>query len=210
MFREAQRSIGIRIDMREILPNLLWTGGTQDLRNMAGLLDQGVEAVVDLAINEPPATPPREMIYCRFPIHDGGENNPAVLRAVADAASALLEAGLPTLIACSAGMSRSLSIAAIALSRHEAISADEALGRIAATGPSDVSPALWADIKSALRGGVSSQQFSAKPMKPSPILAATETVRPRIEFRVAHVVAVCGIVLWGAITIVRILLRVAP
>ena len=134
--------------MREVIPNLLWTGGTQDLRDMAGLLRQGIEAIVDLAINEPPATPPRDMIYCRFPIHDGGENNSAVLRAVITSASALIDAGMPTLIACSAGMSRSLSIAAIVLARHDSISAEDALGRITALGPSDISPALWADIKS--------------------------------------------------------------
>ena len=198
--------------MREILPNLLWTGGTQDLRNMAGLLDQGVEAVIDLAINEPPAAHPREMIYCRFPIHDGGENTPAVLRAVADAASALLDAGLPTLIACSAGMSRSLSIAAIVLSRHEAISADEALGRIAALGPSDISPALWADIKSAVCGGASSRQISAKPLKRAAAVPHPVIVQPTPESRrvkTARIVAIFALVVWAAITLARILVRFA-
>jgi predicted protein tyrosine phosphatase len=52
-----------------------------------------------------------------------------------------------TMIACSAGMSRSPSIAAAALAVITKRTPDECLQSIAASGPHDVSPILWSRVK---------------------------------------------------------------
>ena len=62
--------------MREIIPNLVWIGNAQDGRNVEAVLRLGIEAVIDLAIEEPPLVFPRETIYCRFPLIDGAGNAP--------------------------------------------------------------------------------------------------------------------------------------
>lgn len=55
-----------------------------------------------------------------------------------------------TLIACSAGMSRSPAIAAAVLSQLEQISIEAALIRIGDCGPCDISPALYHDLLQAM------------------------------------------------------------
>ena len=65
--------------MHEIHSNLLWLGHALDIREPRSLFDVGVEAVVDVAYEEPPAQLPRQLIYCRFPINDGGGNEPSTL-----------------------------------------------------------------------------------------------------------------------------------
>ncbi len=129
--------------MRRIADLPLWIGTALDARDLRGIHDTGIEAVVDLAMDEPPAHPPRELVYLRFPLVDN-EGNPAwLLRAAIEALTGLLKADVPTLVACSAGASRSPAIAAIALARWKGFSPEEALKR---TGPGDVSVALWRDL----------------------------------------------------------------
>lgn len=67
--------------MREVIVNRLWIGNALDARDVSGVLRLGIEAVVDLAIEEPPIQYPRDLVYCRFPLVDGAENSPSVLRA---------------------------------------------------------------------------------------------------------------------------------
>src|SRR5215207_1271751 len=62
--------------MRKVDGYPLWIGNAGDLRRSMELHAQGIEAVVDLAASEPAATLPREVVYCRFPIVDGGGNSP--------------------------------------------------------------------------------------------------------------------------------------
>ena len=59
--------------MHEIHPNQVRLGHALDIREPRALFDVGIRAVVDVAIEEPPVALPRELIYCRFPIHDGGD-----------------------------------------------------------------------------------------------------------------------------------------
>ena len=66
--------------MRQINGRPLWLGNASDLRNTPLLFAAGIVAVVDLAGNEPPAALPREFVYCRFPIVDGGGNPVWLLR----------------------------------------------------------------------------------------------------------------------------------
>jgi len=133
--------------VREILPGLLWIGNAGDLRDPSATLAHGVAAVVDLAASEPPATFPRDIIYCRIPLCDGAENTAAMLKLAVSTTSELVRAKIPTLVACSMGMSRSPAIAAAALAQLKHHSPDEALARIAEAGPLDVDAALWRDLK---------------------------------------------------------------
>lgn len=130
--------------MRHISPHPLWIGHVGDVRDIRRLREVGIEALIDLAINEPPSTFARDMICCRFPIDDGGGNPRWLLRTAIETTASLLRASTTTMVFCSAGMSRSPSIAATALSLVTGRAADECLREIASNGPTDVAPALWA------------------------------------------------------------------
>lgn len=135
--------------MRRIAELPLWIGTARDARDIRGVLDLGIEAVVDLAVDEPPVLTTRELVYLRFPLVDG-EGNPAwLLRLAAKTVARLLAAGVPTLVACSAGASRSPVIAAMAMAKREGIQPEDALTRV---GHGDVSPALWREVVTANNG----------------------------------------------------------
>jgi protein-tyrosine phosphatase len=136
--------------MREVDPLKLWLGNARDARSPRALHDVGVETVVDLAIEEPVAQLTRDLIYCRIPIHDGAENAPRSLAIAIEITASLIRREIPTLVACSAGMSRSPSIIAAALSLVRQRAPDEMLKEIIDGNPNDVSPALWADVKKSL------------------------------------------------------------
>lgn len=136
--------------MREIIPQTLWIGNARDARNVKSVLDLGISAIIDLAMEEPPVTFPREIVYCRLPLVDGEENNPPVLQTAIETLVRFIEAEVPTLVACSGGMSRSPAIVAAALSKINATSFDEAIKQIASIGPCDVAPGLWNEIQTLL------------------------------------------------------------
>jgi hypothetical protein len=135
--------------MRPIAGLSLWIGHVSDVRNPRVLLSFGICAVIDLALNEPPAALPRELVYCRFPLIDGIGNPPWLLRAAIDCVANFIQSGTPILVSCEAGMSRSPCIAAAALARVHGCSADEALTWVAKSGAMDVMPGLWAEVKAA-------------------------------------------------------------
>lgn len=130
--------------MRQISPYPLWIGHVGDVRDIRRLRESGIEALIDLAINEPPSTFARDMICCRFPIDDGGGNPRWMLCAAIETTAHLLRAERTTVVFCSAGMSRSPSIAATALSLVTGRLPADCLREIASSGPTDVAPALWA------------------------------------------------------------------
>ncbi len=132
--------------MREILSDLLWLSNAIDAREVSRVLQSGIEAVVDVAIEEKPATFPRDILYCRIPINDGEGNRPEFLRAAVGLVEQLIAAKCRTLICCGAGMSRSPAIAAMAMARLRGESPEKALMEIAASGPHDVSPILWGEL----------------------------------------------------------------
>lgn len=138
--------------MRAIVRDLLWIGTADDACNIKAVLDLGIAAVVDLAIEEKPAIFPREIIYCRVPMIDGGGNSPHIIRLAIDTASTLLRSRVPTLICCGGGMSRSPAVAAAALALTRGSSLDATLEEVAASGPHDVVPALWMAIQAAIVG----------------------------------------------------------
>ena len=133
--------------MNRIKPYNLWVGHAGDGRALRELLDKGIRAIVQLAIEEPPVEPPRELIYCRFPLLDGDDNDAAVLSLAIRSVATLIRKGIPTLVCCGAGMSRSPAIAAAALSMVEPVGLEECLKRIAESHRTDVSPGLWAHVR---------------------------------------------------------------
>ncbi len=134
--------------MRHIDGSSLWIGTARDARDVRGVLAAGIEALVDLARMCEPVRPTRELTYLRFPLLDGADNPPWLICAAVQAVEGLVRLGVPALVACDGGMSRSLVVAAAALHfRTPGSSPDEVLRRIAAGGPADVHPALWADVK---------------------------------------------------------------
>ncbi|QDU37418.1 hypothetical protein Mal4_17300 [Maioricimonas rarisocia] len=136
--------------MREVITQRLWVGHTREARDVRDVLGRGVDVVVDLALEEPPLQYPRDIVYCRFPLVDGEGNTPTVLRAAVDVTERFITAGTQTLIVCGMGLSRSAAIAAMVLARVESIPPDDALTRVTATGPHDVAPDLWHEVKAAL------------------------------------------------------------
>jgi hypothetical protein len=136
--------------MRQVPGRRLWLGHAGDTRHPRPLLEAGIAAVVEVADNEPFAALPRELVRCRFPLSDGGGNPPWLLRLAAESVAAFVRAGIPTLVCCGCGMSRSVCVAAGGVALAEGRPLAEALAVIAAAGPADVSPGLLAEVQRAL------------------------------------------------------------
>ena len=87
--------------MRQVPGFDLWIGHAGDVRDAATLLASGISAVVGLALEEPSAPLPRELISCRFPLIDGPGNPGRVAGALrrpdAHAHAALRKSTLRTL-----------------------------------------------------------------------------------------------------------------
>ncbi len=132
--------------MRKVAGHLLWIGHAGDLLDPRTILDAGIEAVVELADSEPLADLPRSLIRCRFPISDDGENPPGLLSLALRTIADLIDTDLPTLIACSAGMSRSVTLAAAAIATSSDTTLEDTLRRVIADGPADLSPGLLAQV----------------------------------------------------------------
>lgn len=134
--------------MRRIGEYPLWIGNARDARDIRAVLNAGIEAIVDLAMDEPPVQPTREVVYLRVPLVDGGGNPPWMLALAVSTLEPFVRLGVPTLIACGGGMSRSVAIAASTIwFVNPRCSVDEALAEVRASGPTDVHPELWRDIK---------------------------------------------------------------
>ncbi|TWT32643.1 protein-tyrosine phosphatase family protein [Blastopirellula retiformator] len=132
--------------MQELLRHRFWIANVVEARDLRRLHDLGAVAICDLAMEEPPIPLTRELIYCRIPILDGSGNSPATLKLAVATVVRLLDEQTPTLLFCSAGMSRSPSVAAIALAQVESRSPDEVLAELAERMPLQVSPHLWRDL----------------------------------------------------------------
>lgn len=136
--------------MRQIEKLPLWLGHIGDAQNLERILSAGIQAIVDLAANEPPIVLTREVVYCRFPLVDGAGNPAWMIRTAVGTVASLMRSVIPTLMYCSAGMSRAPVIAAGAISKVQGCLLAEALTAVAAGGPADVSPSLLADVEAAL------------------------------------------------------------
>ncbi len=121
-----------------------------DAHDVPSVLSLGILAVVDLALNEPPTKLPRELAHCRFPLIDGSGNPRWLLRAAVETVTSLLRSGTPTLVYCGAGMSRTPAIAGAAIALVIGCTPQEGLTIALQSRPSDVSPALWAEVMSSI------------------------------------------------------------
>lgn len=133
--------------MHQVAGYELWLGHVGEAREISQLYALGIEAVVDLALNEPPSSLPREIAYCRFPLGDGAGNAPWLLRSAVETVATLLREGVPTLVFCGAGLSRTPAIAAAAIAKLEGCPLSEGLERATAGVRADVSTALWVDLE---------------------------------------------------------------
>ncbi len=137
--------------MHEVIANHLWIGNAIEARELRRLLDLGVAALVDLAIEELPPILVRELVYCRIPLIDGAFNPPDRLRLAVQTVASLIRQGTPTFVFCGAGMSRSPAITAAALAAVEGADPNIVLQRIVTGFPHDVSPALWKEVTACLQ-----------------------------------------------------------
>jgi protein-tyrosine phosphatase len=128
----------------------LWLGHVGDVRDLHGIHAAGILAVVDLALNELPASLTRDLVYCRFPLIDGTGNPGWLLRAAVETVAGLLRCDTPTLVYCGAGMSRSPCIAAAAIARVRGCPPAEGLAIALQSAAADVSPGLWTEIQDIL------------------------------------------------------------
>src|SRR5262249_26990530 len=132
--------------MNQIQPHSLWIGHVTDARNFRHLFDLGIKALVELAMEEQPVQPPRELISCRFPLLDGGGNRAELLFLAVSTVSTLLKMRIPTLLCCGVGASRAPAVAAAALAMIHHEPPEECLKRVVEHHPSDVSPGFWDEV----------------------------------------------------------------
>jgi protein-tyrosine phosphatase len=138
-------------DMQQIPPHALWLGHAGDARDLRPIFDAGIRARVELAAEEASAPTPHDLIACRFPLLDGGENDAAVLVLALRTVAWMLQQKIPTLVCCSGGMSRSPAIAAGAIALLSGEHPEDCLRQLVSHRPADVMPALWNDVVTAVR-----------------------------------------------------------
>jgi hypothetical protein len=146
-------------NMRQIDELSLWIGTARDARDIKHVLDRGIKAIVDLALEEPPINPTRELVYLRFPLIDGNGNPQWLLRAVLATVDGLILSHVPTLITCGAGMSRSPAVAAVVAARFIELEPVDVLVSLQNHGPIDVSPTLLQELL-AVRSGSPAEPHS--------------------------------------------------
>lgn len=129
-----------------IHPYPLWIGHAGDGQDAKTICQNGIEAVLQLATEEPTPILPREILQFRFPILDGEGNDHWKLELAVNSLSDLLRSQVPTLVCCSAGASRSPMIAAFAIAQIERWSPLQSTILIRGQHPTDVSPTLWNDL----------------------------------------------------------------
>lgn len=127
----------------------LWIGNVGDLRDFKPIYDAGIKAVIQLAYDEAEVVIPRDLISIRVPLVDGSGNDPVLLNQAVAAVDQLIERSISTLVTCGSGLSRSPSVAAVAMAWALSIPATEAMQTIASEIGTDVSTSLWNELLAA-------------------------------------------------------------
>ena len=136
--------------MDQILPHRLWIGHAGNGNDLSLLHRVGIEVLVQVAIEEPPILPPRELVFLRYPMIDGTGNRPEIIDQAVRSVSFWIDRHVPILVCCSAGLSRSPSIVAAALSRSGHGTPESCLIRLETYRRIDVSPGLWSEVRASL------------------------------------------------------------
>lgn len=133
--------------MRIIDQTPLFIGHAGDIRDLGALHAADIRIVVDLAAEEPPAVLSRDLVYCRFPLVDGGDNPDWLLRLAVETVADAIRNNVPCLVGCSAGLSRTPAITVFGLARGRSLSIEEALQRVSEAGPVSIAPGLWEQLR---------------------------------------------------------------
>lgn len=136
--------------MNQVVPYPLWIGHAGEGRDFRAIFDQGIRAVVDLALEEVPVQTPRELISVRYPLLDGTGNRADMLFLAISTVATLLKMNIPTLVVCGAGMSRAPAIGAAALALVHQQKPEECLQLVAKHHAHDISPGFWKEVLAAL------------------------------------------------------------
>lgn len=137
--------------MYQIVPYSVWIGSDRDGRAFRELFDLGIRAVVQVAIEEPAILIPRELLYLRFPLIDGSGNDADWLRLALHSIKTLIQREIPTLVCCSAGMSRSPALVGAVLMSQRGMGFEESVRFVTQNGPADLSGAFLTDLKNLLQ-----------------------------------------------------------
>src|SRR5690242_17107834 len=122
--------------MNQIQPYALWVGHAGEGHEFRPMFDAGIKALVQLAAEELPSQPPRELIFCRFPLIDGSGNRLELLSLAISTVAHLIQRHVPTLVSCGGGMSRAPAVAAAALALAHREAPEECLQRVTRHHPS--------------------------------------------------------------------------
>src|SRR6478672_1919925 len=117
--------------MNQIVPYPVWIGHGGEDHDFPHIFDAGIEAVIELAEEEPSYPTYRDLISFRIPLIDGADNRPELLAIAIRTVASLIEAKIPTLVCCSSGMSRSQAVVAAALAMVDHQPRETCLKRIA-------------------------------------------------------------------------------
>jgi hypothetical protein len=143
--------------MNQVQPHSLWLGHAGEGRDFRAVFDAGIKALVQLAVEEPPPQPPRELIACHFPLLDSAGNSPDLLLLTINTVATLLRMHIPTLVSCNYGMSRAPAVAAAALAMLYQQPPQDWLERVLEHHPGDVSPGFWNEIVGVLAASAASR-----------------------------------------------------
>lgn len=136
--------------MTEILPSLIWLANGLEVRDLELIGEMQIDAIVDLAYEEPPIASLKSRLTFRVPLIDGEGNNRTHIRLAVLTTTELIRSKTPFVIACSAGISRSPAILAAGLAMVDHCTVEEKLEFIKAKKRIGVSQAFLSDVQSAM------------------------------------------------------------
>ena len=128
--------------MHPFLDTRLHIGSRGDVLDPRKIYDSEIQAIIDLAAEEPPLHL-RDIPYFRIPLHDDDSNPQELLQLALQTIQSCHHQHLKTLLVCSLGMSRSPALASTAIALLTDESPANLLSQYATNSPLDVSPSLW-------------------------------------------------------------------
>ncbi|MEZ5941053.1 MAG: hypothetical protein R3C18_06660 [Planctomycetaceae bacterium] len=124
----------------------LWIGDTNDGRDHKVLAKCGVQAVLQLAGEEPALELPLDVLQFRIPILDSVGNISHRLILASNLLTTLLANDMTTLVCCSEGNGRSLAIATCAIGQMNGQTPFDCLKFVQENHATNISAGLWNDL----------------------------------------------------------------